>query len=249
MDYYNDIELYPAEALKNLMGEIPEGVVDERDIADIRPEELSGFDWCNFFAGIAGWAVALDLAGWPRGISTWTGSCPCQPFSAAGLGAGLEDKRHVWPSWFHLIRECRPAIILGEQVASKAAEQWIDVVQADLEGVGYAFAGTAFPSASIGAQFIGDRFYWVAIDLAAPEWDQQPWKESCSREVGRVGRVKQSIPWDTPWQDALPVLRALDDGLPRRVGATDAARNAIVPAQAAEFIRSVMDILKIEARP
>jgi hypothetical protein len=61
-----------------------------------------------------------------------------------------------------------------------------------------------------------------------------------------VGRVQQSIPWDTPWQNALPILRAMDDGLPRRVGATDAARNAIVPAQAAEFVRAVMDILHIE---
>ena len=40
--------------------------------------------------------------------------CPCQPFSAAGKGGGGEDERHLWPHWFRLIRECRPAVVFGE---------------------------------------------------------------------------------------------------------------------------------------
>jgi DNA (cytosine-5)-methyltransferase 1 len=66
---------------------------------------LRGFTQCHFFAGIGVWSYALRLAGWPDDRPVWTGSCPCQPFSAAGKGAGFADERHLWPAWHHLIRE------------------------------------------------------------------------------------------------------------------------------------------------
>jgi hypothetical protein len=56
-----------------------------------------------------------------------------------------------------------------------------------------------------------------------------------------VGRVEQSFPWNTPWESALSRLRVLADGLPRSVAATDAARNAIVPQVAAEFMAAYME--------
>ncbi len=91
MNYYNEIDPVAAQCLRELIkaGEIPAGDVDERSIEDVRPADLAGYVQCHFFAGIAGWAVALDLAGWPRDRPVWTGSCPCQPFSAAGKGAGF----------------------------------------------------------------------------------------------------------------------------------------------------------------
>ena len=86
MVYYNEIDCYCAEWLRNLIraGLIAEGDVDERDIRDIRPDELTGYAQCHFFAGIGVWSYALRLAGWPDERPVWTGSCPCQPFSAAG---------------------------------------------------------------------------------------------------------------------------------------------------------------------
>jgi hypothetical protein len=51
-----------------------------------------------------------------------------------------------------------------------------------------------------------------------------------------MGRIEQSVPWDMLWADSLARFRALDDGIPRCVAATDAARNAIVPQVAAEFV-------------
>ncbi|MGP1665614.1 MAG: DNA cytosine methyltransferase, partial [Rhodanobacter sp.] len=133
---------------------------------DVRPSDLAGYTQCHFFAGIAGWSYALALAGWPSSRPVWTGSCPCQPFSAAGKGAGFADQRHLWPAWFHLIRECRPAAVFGEQVASKAADPWIDLVHADLEGMGYAFGCVPFPAAGVGAPHIRDRNYWFGVGLA-----------------------------------------------------------------------------------
>jgi len=161
--YYNEIDPYCAEWLRNLiaMGEIAPGIVDERSIEDVTADDLKGFTQCHFFAGIGVWSLALRRAGWPDNRPIWTGSCPCQPFSASGKQSGFADERHMWPSWEWLIRECRPSAIVGEQVASKAAEPWCDLVQADLEALDYAFGCIPFPSASIGAPHIRDRAYWV----------------------------------------------------------------------------------------
>lgn len=163
-NYYNEIDKQAAQWLRSLIaaGLIPAGDVDERSIEDVIPNDLRGYTQCHFFAGIAGWSLALDLAGWPRDRPVWTGSCPCQPFSAAGKGDGFKDERHLWPAFQHLIAQCRPPVVFGEQVASKATDAWVDLVHADLENMGYAFGCIPFSAASIGAPHIRDRNYWVA---------------------------------------------------------------------------------------
>jgi DNA (cytosine-5)-methyltransferase 1 len=162
--YYNEIDPYAAAWLRNLIaaGHIADGVVDERSIEDVFPDDLRGFAQCHFFAGIGVWSYALRRAGWADDRPVWTGSCPCQPFSDAGKGAGFADERHLWPAFFHLIGHHRPAVVFGEQVASKDAMPWLDLVQDDLEAVGYAFGAIPFPSAGVGAPHIRDRLYWVA---------------------------------------------------------------------------------------
>lgn len=162
--YYNEIDPYAAQWLRNLIaaGHIADGFVDERSIEDVYPSDLKGFTQCHFFAGIGVWSLALRRAGWPDDRPVWTGSCPCQPFSAAGKGAGFDDERHLWPAFHHLIRERKPPAVLGEQVASSDAAPWLDLVQTDLEAMGYAFGAVPFPSASIGAPHIRDRNFWVA---------------------------------------------------------------------------------------
>lgn len=162
--YYNEIDPFAAQWLRNLIaaGHIAPGEVDERSIEDVTPDDLRGFTQCHFFAGIGVWSHSLRLAGWPDDRPVWTGSCPCQPFSAAGKGDGFADERHLWPHFFHLISERRPQHVFGEQVASGNANTWFDLVQADLEGMGYAFGLVPFTSAGIGAPHIRERAYWVA---------------------------------------------------------------------------------------
>lgn len=162
--YYNEHDSYVAQWLRNLIvaGLLPFGIVDERSIEDVRPADLIGFTQCHFFAGLGGWPLALRRAGWPDNRPVWTGSCPCQPFSTAGKGTGFADERHLWPSWLHLISECKPDTIFGEQVASKDADTWVDLVHTDLEALGHTFGTVPFPSAGVGAPHIRDRLYWVA---------------------------------------------------------------------------------------
>ncbi|WP_080748277.1 DNA cytosine methyltransferase [Pseudomonas chlororaphis] len=162
--YYNEIDPYAAQWLRNLIrgGHIAPGDVDERSIEDVYPDDLKSYTQCHFFAGVGVWSFALRRAGWPDDRPVWTGSCPCQPFSAAGAGAGFQDPRHLWPTFAWLIKQRKPAVVFGEQVASKAVEPWVDLVHADVEAMGYAFGAVPFPSAGVGAPHIRDRLYWVA---------------------------------------------------------------------------------------
>jgi len=162
--YYNEIDPFAAQWIRNLIknGLVADGEVDERSIEDVSPDDVSGFAQCHWFAGIAVWSHSLRLAGWPDDKPVWTGSCPCQPFSAAGKGDGFADERHLWPAFFHLISERRPQHIFGEQVAAGNANAWFDLVQADLEGMDYAFGLVPFAAAGIGAPHIRERAYWVA---------------------------------------------------------------------------------------
>ena len=163
--FYNEIDKDAAAWLRELIaeGHIAPGIVDERSIEDVRPDELTGFTQCHFFAGVGIWSLALRASGIPDDYSIWTGSCPCQPFSSAGKGDGFDDERHLWPAFHYLISQRRPTAILGEQVASKDAEPWIDLVHTDMEAMGYAFGAIPFPTAGIGGPHIRDRLYWGAF--------------------------------------------------------------------------------------
>lgn len=173
--YYNEIDPFAAQWLRNLIacGHIAPGEVDERSIEDVTPDDLRGFTQCHFFAGIGVWSHSLRLAGWPDDRPVWTGSCPCQPFSAAGKGDGFADERHLWPHFFHLISERRPQHVFGEQVAAGNANAWFDLVQTDLEGLDYAFGLVPFTSAGIGAPHIRERAYWVA-NASGGRHDRRP---------------------------------------------------------------------------
>jgi len=162
--YYNEMEPYAAQWLRNLIdkGLIAKGEVDERSILDVDSADLRGFTQCHFFAGIGGWSLAARLAGWPDDRPLWTGSAPCQPFSVAGQQKGKEDERHLWPVFFDLIRECRPDVVFGEQVASAIGKGWLDGVSADVEGAGYACGAAVLGAHSVGSPHIRQRLYWVA---------------------------------------------------------------------------------------
>lgn len=164
MNLYSDHDRTSCAWLRELVqaGLLPEGKVDEREIQAVQGSDLAAYTQCHFFAGIGGWPYALQLAGWPTDRPVWTGSCPCQPFSAAGKGKAEEDERHLWPAWLALIRECCPNCIFGEQVSSRDGYRWLDGVRTDLEQEGYAFGSADLPAASVGSPHVRQRLWWVA---------------------------------------------------------------------------------------
>jgi DNA (cytosine-5)-methyltransferase 1 len=169
--YYNEWDKKTAAWLRELIkaGLLPKGEVDERSITEIQPNDLVGFRQCHFFAGIGGWPYALTLSGWPEDREVWTGSCPCQPLSCAGQRKGHADERHLWPAFYRLIAERKPATVFGEQVSGKDGREWLAGIRADLETVGYAVGAADLCAASVGAPHIRQRIWWVA-DYNSARW-------------------------------------------------------------------------------
>ena len=195
VNYYNEFDPQTAEWLRELIKAklIPDGVVDDRSITEVQPADLAGFVQCHFFAGIGGWSEALRLANWPSDRPVWTGSCPCQPFSSAGKQKAQSDDRHLWPAFFGLIRECQPDVIFGEQVEGAIRHGWLDGVQADLEGEGYAVGHCVLGAHSVGAPHIRQRLYWMASGVGQRLADakgeyRRRFRENGADGIGRGSR-------------------------------------------------------------
>lgn len=174
--FYNDNNSYCCSWLSNLIdsGLLTPGVICNKSIHDLNPEDLQGYTRVHLFAGIGGWDLALQQAGWPESRPVWTGSCPCQPFSNAGRQGGISDPRHLWPEMLRLISQCCPPAVFGEQIASRLGRDWLSGVFTDLETAGYACAGANLPAASVGAPHLRQRLFWAASCscLGQPrQWD------------------------------------------------------------------------------
>lgn len=248
--YYNEHDVYAAQWLRNLIaaGHIAPGDVDERSIEDVHPDDLRGYTQCHFFAGIGAWSLALRRAGWDDSRRVWTGSCPCQPFSAAGKGAGLDDERHLWPAFHWLIQQCQPAIIFGEQ--SAAAIEWVQIVRSDMELINYRFAAVPFEAASAGAWHLRQRLYFVA-DTGCQGLAQRVSKPgvlcevACTSEgqdVADAAGVSQTW-FNGPDGKKRPIesgVFPLVDESSSRVGRLRAYGNAIDARAAQTFIECVM---------
>jgi DNA (cytosine-5)-methyltransferase 1 len=192
MNFYNDIDPQSCAWMRQLVADklIPAGDVVCKSITDLTPDELKSYTQVHLFGGIAGWPAALDLAGWSTDMPVWTISCPCPPFSCAGkkkacpqcegkpiphpyktgifacIECGhewLADGRHLWPEALRLIRECRPSVCIGEQVAGADGLIWLSGVRATMEALGYAFGSADLCAASVSAPHRRQRIFWVAI--------------------------------------------------------------------------------------
>ena len=252
-NYYNDSDPKACAWVRELIkaGCIPDGEVDNRPIQNVQPEDLHGFVQHHWFCGIAGWARALDLAGWPRDRPVWTASLPCQPFSTAGTQRGQADERHLYPVFAALVEKCRPERIFGEQVEAAIRHGWLDLVQSDLEGIGYAFAATGLPAACVGAPHIRQRLWFVgdAGRAGLPARQRQELPGENRDDEGRAAEQSGGSYWrDADWlpcrdgkaRPTQPGLFPLAHGVSNRVGRLRAYGNAIVPQVAAAFIGSVM---------
>jgi len=249
MNYYNEYDPKAAAWLRELIkaGLIPDGDVDERSIAEVKPDELRHYTQCHFFAGIGGWSLALQLAGWPADKPVWTGSCPCQPFSTAGKGLAQADERHLWPVFFNLIKECRPDAVFGEQVASAIGKGWLDGVSSDLESEDYACGSVVLGAHSVRSPHIRQRLYWLADSGSQGlqrHWQsgEQPMEERWegkerhafegSSIYCRDGKSRR-VPTE-------PAFQPLAHGIPARVVRLRGYGNAIVPQVASEFVKAYL---------
>lgn len=94
-----------------------------------------------------------------RTVDAISGGFPCQPFSVAGKQRGKEDDRYLWPEMVRIIKELRPAWVVGENVAGIVRMALPDILS-ELEACGYRTRTFLIPACAVGARH---RRYRVAI--------------------------------------------------------------------------------------
>lgn len=262
--YYNEIDPFCVEWLRNLIKAklIADGDVDNRSITEVQADEIKHYTQCHFFAGIGIWSYALKQAGWSDNTSVWTGSCPCQPFSNAGKRKGTKDERHLFPTWFNLIKACRPEHVFGEQVSSNDGLAWYDVVSSEMESTGYSIGAFDLCAASVGAPHIRQRLWFYAnrLDNTFSERLQPQTKQRVtttdqwqSDTHSASSRISNGF---TQWQNVVyvpcadgkirpikPSIELLVDGNKSVMGRLRAYGNAINAEVAIYFIKAAMDVM------
>ena len=242
-------------------GIITPGKIDDRPIQQLSVRDLRGYDCVHFFAGIAGWEFALQLANYRGPFPVWTGSCPCQPFSLLSKeDQPFDADNHLWPSWFSLINRARPAIIFGEQVNNAIEWGWLDLVCDDLGGAGYSYGSSVLPACSVGAFHIRYRLYFMGYTngarLERQSGDGYGWAQSRRNRTNETGSITTASDAAKPWRavdwlaskdgkrrPTKPGLFPLAYGVSQRVGKLRAIGNAIVPQLGAEFIKASIEAM------
>ena len=95
------------------------------------------------------------------GVDLLTGGFPCQPFSVAGKRLGKADDRAIWPEMLRVIREAKPAWIIGENVAGIVTME-LDNILSDLEALGYSAWPLVIPACAVDARHRRDRVWIIA---------------------------------------------------------------------------------------
>ena len=268
MVYYNENNVFACRWLQALMDEglIARGIIDCRAIRDVTVKDIQGFNRVHLFAGIGGWELALQLAGWPINQECWAGSCPCQPFSISGhqlhYNTNYNDPNHLWPTWYELIKQHRPATIFGEQVANKTTKDyWLSEVRSNLEAENYAVAINDLSASGFGALHQRQRYFFVAHSNS----NRQSCRDASILDVRKTKNLHISTGsgdgpsdvriWDStsvsegysgkryyvPDESTIPLLV---NGIPSWMEQMRGYGNAIVPQVAAQFIASYLDVIK-----
>ena len=102
-----------------------------------------------------------DVRGFP--VDIICGGYPCQPFSLAGERKGESDERHLWPEMLRIVRDCRPAWVVCENVKGHVT-LGLDTVLDDLEREGYAARPFVISAFAVGAKHARERLFVVSHD-------------------------------------------------------------------------------------
>lgn len=103
----------------------------------------------------------LDGTQYRGAIALVCGGFPCQPFSVAGRRKGTSDDRDLWSEMFRVIKEVRPAWVLGENVAGFVG-MGFDRTATDLESEGFEVRAFVIPACAVNAPHRRDRVWIVA---------------------------------------------------------------------------------------
>jgi DNA (cytosine-5)-methyltransferase 1 len=154
--------------------------------------------------------------------SVITGGFPCQDISVAGSGLGLEGSRSgLWSEFSRIIGESKPDFVLIEN-SSNLRNKGLEVVLQDLWKNGYDAEWYVLQAYQFGATHRRERIIIVAYPSGTR---RERLVSDCDLEtVGQRGLCSKETLleiYGNPFSDGScwpkPLIRRVDDGVPRRL--------------------------------
>lgn len=183
------------------------------------------------------------------------GGYPCQPFSIAGQQRGTEDKRHLWPYLFRIIRHLRPSYALLENVPNHLRVGFGEVL-ADLASIGFDAQWDCIPAAAVGADHLRDRVFLLAYPTSKrrrvfrplpPYSDNEVWP--FENQWGKKRNPRHStlvgLRMDSLRRASQSGIQPMANGIPERMG--DQLRclgNAVVPQVAQKVGEMILESMR-----
>ena len=103
------------------------------------------------------------------------GGVPCQGFSVAGLGKGLEDERSgLFREVFRLVEEINPTFLFFENVPA-IRSRGAEVIQENLARLGYDTRWTTLSASEVGANHKRERWFCIAAHTDRVQLRDELW--------------------------------------------------------------------------
>lgn len=179
-----------------------------------------------------------------RTVDVISGGFPCQPFSVAGKQRGKEDDRFLWPEMVRVIKELRPAWVVGENVAG-LVRIVLDEILSELEGMGYEARAYRTEARNVGGLFRGERIAIVAASNNGSTSLRRNREFSTDGEITgcwdnhRGGAEKPDL-WERRKIKSRPY--GVADGVPYRVDRIRCLGNAVVPQQFYPIFKAIAEV-------
>lgn len=177
-------------------------------------------------------------------VDVIAGGFPCQDISFAGKGAGLEGARSgLWFEYHRLIKEIRPRYAIIENVGALRA-RGLDKVLRGLAEIGYDAEWHCIPAAAVGAPHARERVWVVAYAHGAGGEGlvtraylgvSGQWNWRGKEDLQSLRPYERGDKWPKP------IIRRMDDGVPRRVDRLKQLGNAVVPQIPELLGRAILD--------
>jgi DNA (cytosine-5)-methyltransferase 1 len=174
----------------------------------------------------------------PR-VHVVAGGFPCQPFSLAGLGLGLDDERWMWPAMAAVVRALRPHYVLVENVPALLGHaDAFGAVLGDLAESGFDAEWAVLPASAFGAPTPRERLYLLAYPQGVDGQSRhllEPRRSGGSPLAtgglsGLPAHQQRRAARD--WLAREPRVDRLAHGIPHQVDRLRVIGNAVVPAAA-----------------
>ena len=154
-----------------------------------------------------------------RGVDLFAGGVPCPPFSIAGKQLGKDDERDLFPEAIRLIEECRPKVVMLENVRGflgAVFEDYRGKLKNRLQELGYQTSWQLLNASDFGVSQLRPRVVIVAVRNEIAPFYQPPL--AMNKIPPTVGDLLYDLMVERGWVGAKTWRDRADDIAPTLVG-------------------------------